>query len=438
MTGYNILVIGSGAREHAIVRALDKSSQGKNLYCLASNMNPGIAELCVELRVGKINDPDFVVHYAQEISTDLAIIGPEKPLENGIADALWSVDIKTIGPKKNLALLETSKAFTRNLLREHGVPGGPLYQTFVSMEGVNVFLKELKENYVVKYDGLMGGKGVKVAGDHLRSHDEALAYCQELLDRGGSFVVEEKFVGQEFSLMSFCDGESLKHMPVIQDHKRVYEGDRGPNTGGMGTYSFANHSLPFLSEKDVSDAQKTNERVAKELYRTTGTKFKGFLYGGFMATKDGIKVIEYNARLGDPEAMNVLSLLKTDFFDICNHIIGGSLKSVDVKFEPHATVCKYAVPNGYPDNPEKGFAVSIENVDTDSLFFAAVREDKNKIIATGSRTVACVGVDKEVCGAEQKAEAGISRVVGNVFHRKDIGTAALIQKRIENMKKVRQ
>ena len=157
-----------------------------------------------------------------------------------------------------------------------------------------------------------------------------------------------------------------------------------------------------------------------------------------MATKDGIKVVEYNARLGDPEAMNVLSLLKTDFFDICNHIIGGSLKSVDVKFEPHATVCKYAVPNGYPDNPEKGFAVSIENVDTDSLFFAAVREDKNKIIATGSRTVACVGVDKEVCGAEQKAEAGISRVVGNVFHRKDIGTAALIQKRIENMKKVRQ
>jgi phosphoribosylamine-glycine ligase len=206
----------------------------------------------------------------------------------------------------------------------------------------------------------------------------------------------------------------------------------------MGTYSFANHSLPFLSDKDLGDAQKTNEKVAKELYSVTGTRFKGFLYGGFMATKDGIKVIEYNARLGDPEAMNVLSLLKTDFLDICNHIVEGSLKNINIEFEPCATVCKYAVPNGYPDNPEKGFVVSIENVDADSLFFAAVREDENKIIATGSRTVACVGIDKEVSGAEQKAEAGISQVVGNVFHRKDIGTAALIQKRIENMKRVRQ
>ena len=169
MTGYNILVIGSGAREHAIFRALKKSSRKKNLYCLASNMNPGIAELCVELKVGKINDPDFVVHYAQEISAALAIIGPEKPLENGVADALWGADIKTVGPKKNLALLETSKTFTRNLLREYSVPGGPLFQGFVSMEGVDAFLKKLKENYVVKYDGLMGGKGVKVAGDHLHS-----------------------------------------------------------------------------------------------------------------------------------------------------------------------------------------------------------------------------------------------------------------------------
>ena len=225
----------------------------------------------------------------------------------------------------------------------------------------------------------MGGKGVKVSGEHLFSSEETLEYCKKIIGMGGIFLVEEKLVGEEFSLMSFCDGQNCAHMPVVQDHKRAFEGDIGPNTGGMGTYSFANHSLPFLSEKDVSDAQKTNERVAKELYRTTGTKFKGFLYGGFMATKDGIKVIEYNARLGDPEAMNVLSLLKTDFFDICNHIIGGSLKSVDVKFEPHATVCKYAVPNGYPDNPEKGFAVSIENVDTDSLFFAAVREDLSLI-----------------------------------------------------------
>ena len=165
------MVIGSGAREHAIIRALNRSPQEKELYCLASNMNPGIAEYCHEMTVGNINDPDFVMNSAKEIAATLAIIGPENPLGNGVSDTLWDADVKTVGPKKDLAQLETSKAFTRNLLQEYDIPGGPQYQTFDSMDGVAEFLKELEENYVVKYDGLMGGKGVKVAGDHLHSHD---------------------------------------------------------------------------------------------------------------------------------------------------------------------------------------------------------------------------------------------------------------------------
>ena len=434
----NVLLVGSGAREVAIARKIKESSRSVSLFCLSPSINPHISVLCEKYFTAPLSENQTIAGVAKKLNIDFAIIGPENPLENGLVDTLEKEGIPSVAPKKDVARIETSKSFARNILDRCSPEKNPQRKEFSSLEGVEEFLQKLGGNYVVKYDGLMGGKGVKVSGEHLFSSEETLEYCKKIIGMGGIFLVEEKLVGEEFSLMSFCDGQNCAHMPVVQDHKRAFEGDIGPNTGGMGTYSFANHSLPFLSEKDVSDAQKTNERVAKELYRTTGTKFKGFLYGGFMATKDGIKVIEYNARLGDPEAMNVLSLLKTDFFDICNHIIGGSLKSVDVKFEPHATVCKYAVPNGYPDNPEKGFAVSIENVDTDSLFFAAVREDKNKIIATGSRTVACVGVDKEVCGAEQKAEAGISRVVGNVFHRKDIGTAALIQKRIENMKKVRQ
>ena len=434
----NVLLVGSGAREVAIARKIKESSRPVSLFCLSPSINPHISVLCEKYFTVPLSENQTIAGVAKKLNIDFAIIGPENPLENGLVDTLEKEGIPSVAPKKDVARIETSKSFARNILDRCSPEKNPQRKEFSSLEGVEEFLQKLGGNYVVKYDGLMGGKGVKVSGEHLFSSEETLEYCKKIIGMGGIFLVEEKLVGEEFSLMSFCDGQNCAHMPVVQDHKRAFEGDVGPNTGGMGTYSFANHSLPFLSEKDVSDAQKTNERVAKELYRTTGTKFKGFLYGGFMATKDGIKVIEYNARLGDPEAMNVLSLLKTDFFDICNHIIGGSLKSVDVKFESHATVCKYAVPNGYPDNPEKGFAVSIENVDADSLFFAAVREDKNKIIATGSRTVACVGVDKEVCGAEQKAEAGISRVVGNVFHRKDIGTAALIQKRIENMKKVRQ
>ena len=434
----SVLLVGSGAREVAIARKIKESSRPVSLFCLSPSINPHISVLCEKYFTVPLSENQTIAGVAKKLNIDFAIIGPESPLENGLVDTLEKEGIPSVAPKKDVARIETSKSFARNILDRCSPEKNPQRKEFSSLGGVEEFLQKLGGNYVVKYDGLMGGKGVKVSGEHLFSSEETLEYCKKIIGMGGIFLVEEKLVGEEFSLMSFCDGQSCAHMPVVQDHKRAFEGDIGPNTGGMGTYSFANHSLPFLSEKDVSDAQKTNERVAKELYRTTGTEFKGFLYGGFMATKDGIKVIEYNARLGDPEAMNVLSLLKTDFFDICNHIIGGSLKSVNVKFEPHATVCKYAVPNGYPDNPEKGFAVSIENVDADSLFFAAVREDKNKIIATGSRTVACVGVDKEVCGAEQKAEAGISRVVGNVFHRKDIGTAALIQKRIENMKKVRQ
>ncbi|MBT4735671.1 MAG: phosphoribosylamine--glycine ligase, partial [Candidatus Marinimicrobia bacterium] len=196
-----ILVIGSGAREHAIVRALDRSTHEKEIYCLASNMNPGIAEHCDEILIGNFNDPEFVVSYSKEAGITIAIIGPENPLASGVADALWKVGVKVVGPKKNLAQLETSKAFTRDLLKEYAIPGGPQYQTFDSMNGVASFLNDLGENYVVKFDGLAGGKGVKVSGDHLYSHREAIAYCKELVEKGGEFVIEEKFIGEEFSLM---------------------------------------------------------------------------------------------------------------------------------------------------------------------------------------------------------------------------------------------
>ena len=359
---HKILVIGSGAREHAIVRALDRSEQKKEIYCLASSINPGISELCCELTVGDINNPEFVVPYAKKTGTALAIIGPENPLACGVADALWNVNIKVVGPKKKLAQLETSKTFTRNLLKEYNIPGGPKYQPFSSMDGVLDFLNELGEHYVVKYDGLAGGKGVRVAGDHLRSHDEALDYCQKLVADGGEFIIEEKFMGEEFSLMSFCDGENLKHMPVVQDHKRAYEGDLGPNTGGMGTYSDANHSLPFLRDKDVLEACYINNQTAKALKDKFGEGYKGILYGGYMVTAKGVKLIEFNARFGDPEAMNVLSLLGSDFIDLCYGIVKGTLDQTVVRFFNKSTVCKYAVPEGYPAHPVKGHPIDVSLV----------------------------------------------------------------------------
>jgi phosphoribosylamine--glycine ligase len=434
-----ILVIGSGAREHAILRALDRSPQDKEIYCLVSNMNPGIAELCDEILIGNFNDSEFVVNYAKEVDATLAIIGPENPLANGVADALWEAGVKVVGPKKDLAQLETSKAFTRDLLKEYDIPGGPKYQTFNSINGVADFLNILGENYVVKYDGLAGGKGVKVSGDHLHSHEEALAYCQELVDKNGEFVIEEKFIGEEFSLMSFCDGETLKHMPAVQDHKRAYEGDTGSNTGGMGTYSDANHSLPFLSDNDIAEAHEINIRTAKAVKDKFGDGYKGILYGGFMVTSTGVKLIEYNARFGDPEAMNVLSLLESDFIDICHGIADGNLKNIDVQFANKATVCKYAVPEGYPGNPVIGEPIDISKiVNPDGLFYASVDIQNGQLVEAGSRTVAVVGIADTISDAEKIAEKEVSSIGGPLFHRKDIGTDSVIQKRIDHMNQLKR
>ncbi|MDP7529481.1 MAG: phosphoribosylamine--glycine ligase, partial [Candidatus Marinimicrobia bacterium] len=388
--------------------------------------------------VGNINDPETVTSFAQQCSADLAIIGPEAPLESGVADALWSAGIPTVGPKKAHAQIETSKGFTRDLLAKYNIPGGPRYRRFDSLDGVTEFLEELGDNYVVKYDGLMGGKGVKVSGDHLHSHDEALEYCKQLVNSGGSFVIEEKLIGEEFSLMSFCDGEHLAHMPSVQDHKRAYEGDKGPNTGGMGSYSDTDHSLPFISAEDIIEAQKINEATAHALRDEFNEGYKGVLYGGFIATAEGVKLIEYNARLGDPEAMNVLPLLESDFVDICSGIVEGNLHQKDISFRNQATVCKYAVPEGYPDSPVKGEPIDVSAItDTSQLYYASVDVKNGQLTEAGSRTVAYVGLADTLDEAEAKAETEISKVSGPLFHRTDIGTAQLIQLRINHLKSIR-
>ena len=429
-----ILLIGSGAREHAIARSLSLSTKEKEIYCLATNYNPGIADICSNIVVENINDPDIVKIYAKKHKIDFTIIGPENPLANGIADALSDIGIDSIGPKKNLAQVETSKSFTRELLTEYKIPGCPKFKTFSNMNGVKEFLEDLGENYVVKFDGLAGGKGVKVAGDHLQSHDEAISYCEELIETGGTFVIERKLIGEEFSLMSFCDGSSLSHMPAVQDHKRAYEEDKGPNTGGMGTYSDSDHSLPFLENSHIRSAQKINEKTASALKDKFGEGYKGILYGGFIATAAGVQLIEYNARFGDPEAMNVLSILETDLIDICIAILDEELDKININFHNIATVCKYAVPDGYPDNPVKNKQIDISDVDDlEKLFHASVELKDKSLIQIGSRAVAFVGTGESIWEAEKIAEKEISKVKGPLFHRKDIGTTDLIQKKINHM-----
>ena len=238
--------------------------------------------------------------------------------------------------------------------------------------------------------------------------------------------------------MSFCDGSTLKHMPAVQDHKRAYEGDTGPNTGGMGTYSDTNHSLPFLNDNDIAKARDINTSTVRALKDKFGAGYKGVLYGGFIATAKGIKLIEYNARFGDPEAMNVLPLLESDFVEICNGVASGTLENVDVKFQHKATVCKYAVPEGYPDRPTKGSPIDVSSIENpDSLFYASVDIQNGQLVEAGSRTVAVVGMADSISEAEIIAEKEISSVTGPLFHRTDIGTDEVVQKRVDHMNSLR-
>jgi phosphoribosylamine--glycine ligase len=434
-----ILIVGSGAREHAIAVALARSPQHPKLICFSSACNPGIAGLCSEYGIGSIANPADVVAFAREQRATMAVIGPEAPLAAGVADALWAAQVPVVGPTQSLARIESSKGFARELLAKYKIPGNPFFQRFESLDGLDKLLTRYANRHVIKDDGLAGGKGVKVCGDHLHSLDDSLAFCRELVSHGHPFVVEEKIEGEEFSLMSFCDGITLRHMPAVQDHKRAYEGDKGPNTGGMGTYTDADHKLPFLKDADIAAAQEINQRVAAALAEECGASYCGILYGGFMVTKDGVKLIEYNARFGDPESLNLLTLLETDFVEICRAIVDTSLDRCNVRFSPTASVCKYLVPEGYPDNPRKGDVVLLpaELPERATIYLSAVDVKDEKLIATGSRAVAVVGTAPTIAESEEVCERVVRQIPGLFFHRADIGTAPAIARRVEHMKAVR-
>lgn len=431
----NVLVVGGGGREHAIAAAIAQSRKDPVIFAVMAKKNPGISRLCQDFLLERETDVKKIVDYATANNIDLAFIGPEAPLAAGLADALEDIGIGVVGPRKAVAQIEFDKAWARNFMRKHGIEGCPVFEVFTEKGPMFDFIAKLG-NVAIKPAGLTGGKGVKVMGDQLPSVKDAQEYAAQLLG-SGSVVVEENLVGEEFTLQAFVDGEHLAFSPTVQDHKRAFENDLGPNTGGMGAYTNAGEILPFLRAEDVNQAKRIMQHTVKGLYTETGVKYKGVLYGQFMVTKNGPRVIEFNARFGDPEAMNVLPLLETDVVDVMSAVVGGTLDKLVVKFSKKATVCKYAVPAGYPDNPSKDKEVSVGDIGDALVFYASVYEENNKIYTTGSRAIAVVGIADSIAKAEKKAQEALDNIIGDLHSRRDIGTTSLIQKRIDHMNKIR-
>ena len=424
-----VLLVGGGGREHAIARSLADSEA--SLYACAGNRNPGIARLADGFETLEETNPTAVRSYAEEVDATLAVVGPEAPLEAGVADALDDAGVYAFGPQQDEARIETDKAFQRRFMRQHDIPGCPDFETFDDREAACEYIDSYEGDLVVKPAGLTGGKGVRVVGDQV-TEKEAKEYIRESgYDR---IVLEERLIGEEFTVQAFVANGQLRVTPAIQDHKRAYEGDKGPNTGGMGSYSDAALELPFMSEKEYMDAVDVLRETVNAL-----DGYKGVLYGQFMLTTEGVNVVEFNARFGDPEATNTLPVMGTDLLDVLVAAREGE-SLPKLRFSREATVCKYAVPDGYPTDPAGGTRVDVdeESAGDALLYYASVEERGDGVYTTTSRSFAVVGVAESITAAEETAEEAIAAAGGSGLRvRHDIGKPELVQQRIDHMAELR-
>ncbi len=437
-----VLLVGGGAREHAMARAI-KRSEDAELIVVMKHRNPGIARLATDVHLCAETDIQAVVAYAVEAEADIAVVGPEAPEELGLCDALAAAGIPCASPTKAAARIETDKTWMRELMAKYDVPGRLAHHRFTDQDAAEAFLDEHGAVWAIKPVGLTGGKGVQVHGDHFDDVEGAKQYVREVFAKGtggGALQFEELARGEEFTLMAFTDGDAVLPMVAVQDHKRLREGDEGPNTGGMGSYSQCDGLLPFLTQSEYDDALEILQALVDALAAADST-YVGAIYGQFMLTANGPKVIEVNARFGDPEAMNVLSLLETDYVMLLQSMVEGNLESRKISFRPNATVVKYAVPIGYGDGtPRAGTPVTVDEEAIEALgatiFYASIEEKEGSLRTLSSRTLAVLGEGETIAEAEQMAEKALEHVHGDLFVRHDIGTAPVIERRIRNMQRI--
>jgi len=416
----NILVIGSGGREHALFWKLSESPQTERIYAIPGN--PGMGEM-TDIAV---TDNAAILQFAKEKDIGLVVVGPEVPLMNGLVDELEAAGIPAFGPRANAAEIEGSKSFAKDLMKKYGIPTAR-YEVFAEAEAARAYIRSEGAPIVVKADGLAAGKGVVVAMTEQEALDavDAIMEHNSFGDAGARVVIEEFMEGEEASLLAFTDGTVIRPMISAQDHKRAFDGDKGPNTGGMGTYAPAPVMTPELTERAVEEILKpTISAMEKE-----GRAYRGCLYLGLMITADGPKVVEFNARFGDPETQVVLPLLDGDLVQIMHACAGGTLADVPIRWKDGAAVCVVLAAGGYPASYEKGNEIyGIGNAEKlGALVFHAGTAKKNgKIVTNGGRVLGVVGMGKDIASAVQSAYDAVDQIsFKGEYHRKDIAHRAL-------------
>ncbi len=418
-----VLIVGSGGREHAIATSMKKSKRVDKLYCVPGNA--GIAQIAeCDPSIG-VMEFDKIIAYAKEKAVDLVFVAPDDPLVGGLVDALTEAGIRAFGPNQKAAILEGSKAFSKDLMKKYNIPTAA-YETFDDPQKALEYLETAEMPIVLKADGLALGKGVLICN----TLEEAKAGVKEIMQdkhfgsAGNRMVIEEFMTGREVSVLSFVDGKTIRIMSSAQDHKRAKDGDQGLNTGGMGNFS----PSPFYTEEVDAFCQKYIYQATVDAMAAEGRPFKGVIFFGLMLTPKGPRVLEYNARFGDPEAQVVLPRMKNDIMDVVDACIDGTLDQVDLQFEDNAAVCVVLASDGYPVSYEKGFVISglekFEGKDDYFCFHAGTKQTEKGIVTNGGRVLGITATGKDLKEARAKAYEATEWVqFENKYMRHDIGKA---------------
>ena len=419
-----VLVIGSGGREHSLVWKIAQSPLVSKIFCAPGN--PGISELaeCINITA---DQTDQLCKFAVKENIDLTVVGPEAPLVDGIVDIFNKHELKVFGPDKKAAILEDSKVFSKGLLKKHGIPTAE-FKCFDDRQQARRYVLSKEAPIVVKADGLSKGKGVFVCN----TNDEALQAIDSIMkykvfgNAGNQVVIEECLIGEEISLLAFTDGRNIVAMECSQDHKTVFDGDEGPNTGGMGAYS----PVPLMTSELYLTVEKEILVPTVHAMNREGRPYKGVIYIGLMITSSGPMVLEYNVRLGDPEAQVILSRMKSDIVPIMLATISGDLDKVDLEWYPQASVCVVMASDGYPGNYDNGKEItgldSLRNQDGISVFHAGTKSSNGKIVTNGGRVLGVVACGEDIADAQKNVYEAVSKVSFEGAHyRRDIASKAI-------------